>query len=144
MEILHKIDAFLFELFPRAKQAGNNLNVLVEEVIAYYTYEAYKPKVEVNEGWIKVRIDIPAIISQAKKYLEQALSLDPDYPNTHFGLSMIAESEGDLQSAFYSAIQAIKKSKKKDVLYENSLQQAFSVAKQVMNTGIGANIVKNY
>jgi hypothetical protein len=36
---------------------------------------------------------------------------------------MIAEIEADLQSAFYSTIQAIKLNKNKDVLYQNSVNK---------------------
>ncbi len=38
MVILHKIEDFLFELFPKAKQAGNNESVLVEEIKQFYSH----------------------------------------------------------------------------------------------------------
>lgn len=62
---------------------------------------------------------------EAKKYFYKAIKINRDYPNTHFALGMIAEMENDLQSAFSSTIEAIKLNKNKDILYQNSVRQAF-------------------
>lgn len=52
-------------------------------------------------------------ITEAKKYFTEVLKINNDYPNTHFALSLIAERESDLDSAFYSSIKAIKSNKVK-------------------------------
>ncbi len=83
-------------------------------------------------------------IEEAKKYFHQALKIDRDYPNTHFALGMIAEMENDLQSAFSSTIEAIKLNKNKDILYQNSVKQAFEIAKRIIEKGDGKKIVKEY
>lgn len=57
---------------------------------------------------------------------------------------MIAEMEADLQSAFYSTIQAIKLNKYKDVLYQNSVRQAFEIAKRTIATDAGKKIFREY
>ena len=57
---------------------------------------------------------------------------------------MIAEMETDLQSAFYSTIQAIKLNKHKDVLYQNSVRQAFEIAKKIIATDNGKKIFREY
>lgn len=56
-------------------------------------------------------------LEEAKKYFWEALKINGEYPNTHFALGMIAEMEEDLQSAFYSTVQAIKMNKNKDILF---------------------------
>ncbi|MFN9319401.1 MAG: hypothetical protein ACK58Q_02335, partial [Chitinophagales bacterium] len=49
-----------------------------------------------------------------------------------------------LQSAFYSTIQAIKLNKNKDVLYQNSVKQAFDIAKKITETDTGKKIFREY
>jgi hypothetical protein len=36
MTILHKLEDFLFELFPKAKMGGNDQNILVQELQSFY------------------------------------------------------------------------------------------------------------
>jgi tetratricopeptide (TPR) repeat protein len=83
-------------------------------------------------------------LEEAKKYFWKALEIDNTYPNTHFALGIIAEMEADLQSAFYSTIQAIKLNKSKDVLYQNSVRQAFETAKKITSTDTGKKIYREY
>lgn len=263
MQIIHKIDDFLFTIFPSVKKGDEqSLKDVIQE---YYTYGPYKPKVSIEDNWIKIEIDTPTIISQdsdykkvialcekgkyseakpilknlisknptiseyhrimgqilsdegdqeeainclidalrwdskngwallmmgnifakfkddvptamkyydqalvanpndnitinniganlmqqgkleeAKKYFWQAIRINDKYPNTHFALGMIAEMEADLQSAFYSTIQAIKMNKNKDVLYQNSVRQVFEVAKKIIATDAGKKIYREY
>lgn len=83
-------------------------------------------------------------LEEAKKYFWEALKINDQYPNTHFALGMIAEMEADLQSAFYSTIQAIKLNKSKDVLYQNSARQAFEISKKIISTDTGKKIFREY
>ncbi len=83
-------------------------------------------------------------LEEAKKYFYKALKINDQYPNTHFALGMIAEMEGDLQSAFYSTIQAIKFNKNKDVLFQNSIKQSFALANKLILSDIGKKIFKEY
>jgi Flp pilus assembly protein TadD len=83
-------------------------------------------------------------LEEAKKYFWEAIRINDKYPNTHFALGMIAEMEADLQSAFYSTIQAIKLNKNKDVLYQNSVRQAFEIAKKIIATDTGKKIFREY
>jgi len=263
MQIIHKIDDFLYAIFPSVTKGDQeSITVALQK---YYTYGPYKPKVTVENDWVKVTIDTPTIISQdsdynkvislcekgrfneakpilknliaknpsvseyhrimgqilsdegdqeeainclidalcwdpkngwallmmgniiakfkedvptamtyydqalianpndhitinniganlmqqgklheAKKYFWEALRINDKYANTHFALGMIADIEGDLQSAFSSTIQSIKLNKNKDVLYQNSVQQAFTVARKIIATDIGKKIYKDY
>lgn len=83
-------------------------------------------------------------LEEAKKYFYEALKINDQYANTHFALGMIAEMEADLQSAFYSTIQAIKLNKSKDVLYQNSVRQAFEISKKIIATDRGKKIFREY
>lgn len=263
MQIIHKIDDFLFTIFPNIKKGDEQS--LINAIQEFYTYGPYKPKVSIEDNWIKIDIDTPTIVSQdgdykkvialcekgkysdakpilknlisknptiseyhrimgqilsdegdqeeainclidalrwdskngwallmmgnifakfkddvptAMKYYDQALVANPNdnitinniganlmqqgkleeakryfweaikindkYPNTHFALGMIAEMEADLQSAFYSTIQAIKLNKNKDVLYQNSVRQAFEITKKIIATDVGKKIFREY
>jgi tetratricopeptide (TPR) repeat protein len=263
MQIIHKIDEFLFTIFPELRGGGNNL--IISTLEKYYTYGPYKPEVNIENGWVKIVIDTPTIITEdadhkktvalcekgkyseakpilkklieknptnseyhrimgqilsdegdqeeainclidalrwdskngwallmmgnifakfkddvptamkyydqalianpkdnitinniganlmqqgkleeAKKYFHEALKINDQYANTHFALGMIAEMESDLQSAFYSTIQAIKLNKSKDVLYQNSVRQAFEISKKIIITDTGKKIFREY
>lgn len=263
MQIIHKIDDFLYTIFPKIKKGDEQS--LIDAIQEYYTYGPYKPKVSIEDNWIKIDIDTPTIVSQdgdykkvialcekgkysdakpilknlisknptiseyhrimgqilsdegdqeeainclidalrwdskngwallmmgnifakfkddvptamkyydqalianpndnitinniganlmqqgkleeAKKYFWEAIRINDKYPNTHFALGMIAEMEADLQSAFYSTIQAIKLNKNKDVLYQNSVRQAFEIAKKIIATDTGKKIFREY
>jgi len=83
-------------------------------------------------------------LEEAKKYFWKAVEIDDKYPNTHFALGMIAEKEGDLNSAFYSTIQAIKLNLRKDVLFQNSVKQAFEIANKVIKSDGGKIIYRAY
>jgi len=83
-------------------------------------------------------------LEESQKYFYEALKINDQYANTHFALGMIAEMEADLQSAFYSTIQAIKLNKSKDVLYQNSVRQAFDISKKIIATDTGKKIFREY
>ena len=76
-------------------------------------------------------------LEEAKKYFWEAIKINDQYPNTHFALGMIAEMENDLHSSFFSTIQAIKFNKNKDVLYQNSVRQAFNISRKIIETDEG-------
>ena len=263
MQIIHKIDDFLFTIFPELMGGGNEL--IINTLKVYYAYGPYQPKVTIENDWVKIELDIPSILSQeadykktialcekgkyseakpilkslieknptnseyhrimgqvlsdegdqeeainclidalrwdskngwallmmgnifakfkddvstamkyydqalivkpndnitinniganlmqqgkleqAKKYFWEAIKIDDKYPNTHFALGMIAEMEADLHSAFYSTIKAIKLNKNKDVLYQNSVRQAFDIAKKIIAKDTGKKIFREY
>ncbi len=83
-------------------------------------------------------------IEEAKKYFHEAIKINKEYPNTHFALAMIAEIEGDLLSAFNSTVEALKLNKSKDGLYQNSVKQAFDIARRIVQEGRGKQIAKEF
>lgn len=263
MQIIHKIDDFLFTIFPELTGGGKNL--IISTLEKYYTYGPYKPKVSIENDWVKIEIDTTSIISQeadykkavalcekgkfteakpilqklidknptiseyhrimgqilsdegdqeeainclidalrwdskngwallmmgnifakfkndvsiamkyydqalaanaadhisltnigylllqqgkpedAKKYLWEAVKINDKYPNAQLVLGLIAETENDLSSAFYSTIKSLKLNNNKDALYQNSLKQAFDIANKVSATDIGKKIYREY
>lgn len=83
-------------------------------------------------------------LEDAKKYALEATKIKENYPNTHFILSLIAEKENDLYSAFNSTIQSIKHSKSSEVLYQNALKQAFDIANKIAGDFDGEKIFFTY
>ena len=83
-------------------------------------------------------------LEEAKKYFWEAIRINDKYPNTHYALGMIAEKENDLHSALHSSIQAIKNNKNKDILFQNSLKQAFDFARRICETDEGKKIFREY
>lgn len=264
MQIIHKIDDFLFTIFPNIKTGGGN-DLIINELQKFYTYGPFKPKVTIENNWVKIEFDTPSIISQeadynktvglcekgkyqeaktilknlisknpsnseyhrimgqilsdegdqdeainclidalrwdskngwallmmgnifakfkndvptamkyydqalvanpkdnitinniganlmqqgkldeAKKYFWEAIKINDKYPNTYFALGMIAELQEDFHSAFYSTIQSIKLNANKDILYQNSLKQAFKIAQKIAETDTGKRIFREY
>ena len=68
MIIIHKVSEFLFDLFPKAKEFGNSIEMLKEEIQTYYTFGIYKPKVSIVDGFVKIVIDVPTIINQKPEF----------------------------------------------------------------------------
>jgi tetratricopeptide (TPR) repeat protein len=83
-------------------------------------------------------------LDEAKKYFWEAIKINDCYPNTHYALGIIAEMESDLHSAFYSIIKAIKTNKNKDVLYNNSINQAIEIAKKIIVSDDGKRIFRKF
>lgn len=83
-------------------------------------------------------------LAEAKKYFNKALNINDNYPNTHYALGLIAEIENNLQSSFNYLLDAIKKNRNHDILFQNSVKQAFEVAQKIIQTNIGEKIYKDY
>jgi hypothetical protein len=66
MIITHQITDFLFDLFPKAKDLSNSIDILKQEIIDYYTISVFQPVVIVNGNintcftrcTIRVEVDI--------------------------------------------------------------------------------------
>ncbi len=70
--------------------------------------------------------------SEAKKYFDKALQLNPEYPNTHYALALMASNEGDDYTAFNKAIDAIKRNARRDDLYRQGVKLAFDSAAKLI------------
>jgi Tfp pilus assembly protein PilF len=83
-------------------------------------------------------------IEKAKQYFNEALKINSNFPNAHFGLGIIAEKENDNYRAFEATIEAIKCNKNKDILYENSVKRAFDFAKNIVESEQNKQIFVEY
>jgi len=81
---------------------------------------------------------------EAKKYFQEAVKINNEYPNTHFALGMIAEIENEFISAFNYTLRAVKSNNNRDVLYQNSVRQAFDLAKKIIINDEGKKIFTEY
>ena len=82
--------------------------------------------------------------ADAIRFLDSALQINPDYPNAHLTLSLAAQKSGDLQTAFNSAISALKLKSKVVQIKEQAEKQAFEIANRVVKTDAGKNVYRQY
>ena len=134
MIIIHKIDDFLFNLFPKAKEGrkegrkegDKDRSFLKEEIASYYTFGPYRPKVEIVNDLISIEIDISAITSQkaefdaavrhcesgkfkkAKPILEKLIKKNPTVSEYHRILGQIYAEEGNQEEAINCLIDALR------------------------------------
>ena len=115
MQIVHKLDDFLYTIFPELMGGGNNLIISLLE--NYYSYGPYKPKVFIENDWVIIEIDTPAIISQevdyrkvvslceqgnfleAKPILKKLIEINPTNSEYHRIMVQILSDEGNQEEA---------------------------------------------
>jgi len=125
MQIIHKIDDFLFTIFPKLKLGGGD-SVIITELENYYTYGPFKPKVTVDNEWVTIQIDTPTIISQeadyrktvalcekgkfaeAKPILKDLIQKNPTNSEYHRIMGQILSDEGDQEEAINCLIDALR------------------------------------
>lgn len=81
---------------------------------------------------------------EARKYFLNSVKVNDEYPNSHYALSMIAEKENDIPSAFSSAVKALKSNVPNNILYQNTIQQLLKTAKSIIKTDVGKKIYSHY
>ena len=64
MQIIHRIDDFLYTIFPNIKDENQIINVMEN----FYSYGAHKPKVKIENGFVIVDIDIVKITNQENNF----------------------------------------------------------------------------
>lgn len=67
-------------------------------------------------------------LDEALKYFYQARSSDPDYPNSYYGIALVQERKNLLEDSIEWAAECMKRSPKKDALYNQALQTALESA----------------
>jgi Tfp pilus assembly protein PilF len=124
MQIIHKIDDFLSTIFPELMGGGNSL--IIRTLENYYTYGPYKPKVNIESGWVIIEIDTPAIISEgadyhktvalcengkysaAKPILKNLIEKNPTNSEYHRIMGQILADEGNQEEAINCLIDALR------------------------------------
>ena len=81
---------------------------------------------------------------EALIYFNKAIKIKPDYPNTHYALSLVSEMKGDFGEAFNYALNAIEVNPKKDGLYGKSFKMAIESAQKLTQNIDGKKIVNKF
>ena len=126
MHIIHSINDFLFELFPRAKDAGNNIEVLKEEIEKFFTVGPYKPAITIVHGILDITIEGELIeqhnsryrkvldlsderrFEEAKEEIRQLIKEAPHISEYHRVLGQVLSEEGEQDDAINSLIDALR------------------------------------
>jgi len=144
----HLIDALRWD--PRNKHALTMMGNIwardkddVDTAMRYYqaALEA-DPKDHIAANNIAVQFMQRGEWATAGEWFNKAMAIEPDYPNTHHGLAMVALQEGDLPSAFYSACEAMRLNSKRDELYRQSSRLALDSARALTRQVDGQAIVR--
>lgn len=123
MNIIFKIDDFLFEIFPVEKE---NLNELEDFLKRYYTEGPFEPQVEITEKIVKITIDTNKIEEDSKSYqklvslcekgdfnkakplAQELIEKSPNISEYHRILGQILSDEGDQEEAINCLIDALR------------------------------------
>lgn len=126
MIIIHKINDFLFNLFPKIRENKNSSDLLKEGLADYYTFGPFRPKVDIEGDFVRIEIDTSAISSQkaefdaavkycearkfskAKPILEKLIKENPTVAEYHRILGQIYSEEGDQNKAVNCLIDALR------------------------------------
>lgn len=123
MNIIFKIDDFLFEFFPTEK---GNLNELEDFLKRYYTEGSFEPQVEITKEFVKITIDTSRIEEDSKSYqklvslcekgdfnkakplAQELIEKSPNVSEYHRILGQILSDEGDQEEAINCLIDALR------------------------------------
>jgi len=101
MTIIHKLDDFIFEIFPDTKDIKNNVKELRSYFEKYYSYGSYIPEIKIEDDTVIVEIDTESLESElsdfqvavalcenrkfndAKKILDDLIIKNPTYSDYH-------------------------------------------------------------
>jgi Flp pilus assembly protein TadD len=124
MRITHKIDDFLYTLFPSIKEGSREK--LIEELEKYYVNGPFKPRIEIAKDQIQILIDTPAFPSQehdfkqavmlcenrqyedARSILNRLVQENPANSEYHRILGQIAADEGNQDQAVKHLTDALR------------------------------------
>lgn len=122
MRIIHKIDDFLNTIFPNIKDNSQIISVLEE----FYSFGIFKPKVEIDNEFVIVDIDITSInlqendfrkvisfcenkkFAEAKPLLLNLIKQNPTNSEYHRIIGQIYSDEGNQNEAINSLIDALR------------------------------------
>lgn len=126
MIITHKLTDILFELFPKAKDFGNDLNVLMQEIKDYYTLSVYQPIVTNDGDTITIEVNTKNIIeekpdfdkavllceignyTEAVPIFKSLIAKNPTVSEYHRIYGQILSDVGDNEKALNCLIDALK------------------------------------
>ncbi|KQC33382.1 hypothetical protein AAU57_08700 [Nonlabens sp. YIK11] len=83
-------------------------------------------------------------LREAKEYFHKAIFSNPNYPNTYYGLAIIAEAEQDYADAFDYIKKSIKNNESKDEVFKNSIAFAKRLSETISKTKPVRDLVRGY
>jgi tetratricopeptide (TPR) repeat protein len=124
MQIIHKIDNFLYTIFPSI--IPGDQQSLLNAIQEFYTYGPHRPSVTIDNDFVSIDIDIPAILAQDKDYqkviafcekgkyeeakpiLKKLIENNPSISEYHRIMGQILSDEGDQEEAINCLIDALR------------------------------------
>ena len=125
MQIIHKIDDFLFTIFPKLVGGGGN-SLLISELEKYYAFGPFTPKVSITDDWVTIEIDTSTILAQeadyrktvalcergnyqeAKPILAKLIENNPTNSEFHRIMGQILSDQGKQDEAINCLIDALR------------------------------------
>jgi tetratricopeptide (TPR) repeat protein len=125
MQITHKIDDFLFTIFPELKGSKDD-KLVIDTFIKYYTYGAFKPIVTIDNDTVTIEVDANKIAThdadyrkmvalcekgkytEAKPILLNLIAENPTNSEFHRIMGQILSDEGDQDEAINCLIDALR------------------------------------
>jgi tetratricopeptide (TPR) repeat protein len=84
-------------------------------------------------------------IDEGMKYLLKANAINPDYPNSLYGIGFVNQIKGNNQEAFIYAVKCLKKcGKPEQELSKRAQQLMFETAQVIVKSDIGNKIFEDY
>jgi tetratricopeptide (TPR) repeat protein len=124
MQIVHKINDFLYTIFPELENATEK--EIFNAIQKYYTYGPFVPKITLNNDLVTIDVDTETILTQdadynktvalcekgkfddAKIILEKLIQKNPSNSEFHRILGQILSEQGDQDEAINALIDALR------------------------------------
>jgi tetratricopeptide (TPR) repeat protein len=126
MTIIHKVNDFLYNLFPETELFGQDPARLADYLTDFYTFGPYRPKVTVDGDIVTVQVDTKAIINQQAEYnkvvkmcqegqfkqalprLRKLIEHNPTVSEYHRVLGQVLSETGDQEGALNALVDALR------------------------------------
>ncbi len=82
--------------------------------------------------------------SEATSYFKKAIVADPTYPNTHYAIALLSETEHNYNEAFLSCLTAIKNIPSYNGFYETCLKFTSKIASKLHGENDPKIVLENY
>lgn len=84
-------------------------------------------------------------IDEGLEYLMKAHSINPEYPNSLYGIALVNQIKGNNQQAFKYALKSLKKcGKGEQEIIKNAKQLLFESSREIAKTDIGKRVFDGY
>jgi len=115
----------------------------IDTAMKYYNQVLhYKPNDNITLNNIGANLMQLKKTDEALIYFNKALVSNPNYPNTHYALGLVADMNNNHETAFEKALDAIKVNNSKNQLFGNSLRLALDSAQNIHKNSEPFNILK--